>query len=115
MKPYDYTRFRRLCAWLIAQDMLETWETIGPDGQRCAGAVFAKTDRKLYYLLAWNNEDGRVAAASHMLMDAVIKCHAESGRILDFEGSDHPGIAHFMKGFGAHAETYLHISKRILD
>lgn len=113
MKPDDYTRFRKLCEWLAPQDMLECWETIDSRGNRCAGAIFAKTGRKLYYLLAWNNDEGRVAAASHLLIDEVIRSHAGSGRVLDFEGSDHPGIAHFMKGFGAYARTYLHISKRI--
>ena len=113
MKPEDYTRFRQVCDWLAPQGMLETWETIDPDGQRCAGAVFTRTARKLYYLLAWNNDEGRHASASHLLMDAVIRSHADSGLVLDFEGSDHPGIAHFMRGFGAYEQSYIHITRKI--
>ncbi len=113
MKPDDYHRFGSLCNWLAAQDMLDTWEAIGTDGKRCAGAVFAKTAGKLYYLLAWNNELGRSVSASHLLMNEVIRSHAMSTRILDFEGSDHPGIAHFMQGFGAEKQDYLHITKRL--
>jgi hypothetical protein len=114
MKQEDYKRFARLCDWLNPLGMLETWESIAPDGHQCAGAVFAKTDRKLYYLLAWNNEQGRASAASHLLMNEVIRSHANSQRILDFEGSDHPGIAHFMQGFGAQQHLYIALRKRTL-
>jgi hypothetical protein len=113
VKHEDYDRFQRLCDWLAPRDMLETWETVGPDGQCCAGAVFAKTARKIYYLLAWNNDQGRSASASHLLMNEVIRSHANSRYTLDFEGSDHPGIAHFMQGFGAEKQDYLHITKRL--
>jgi hypothetical protein len=112
MKAWDYRRFTRLCQWLEGRGMLESWETRSPEGVRIAGAVFVKTNRKLYYLLAWNNEAGRAISASHFLMDRVIATHAGSGMVLDFEGSDHPDIAHFMRGFGAIPTPYLSIRKR---
>jgi hypothetical protein len=112
MKPLHYQRFTRLCQWLEGLGMLESWEVLSQQGERIAGAVFAKNNRKIYYLLAWNNEKGRSAAASHLLMDQIIEAHAGSEMVLDFEGSDHPDIAHFMRGFGADLKAYLHISKR---
>jgi hypothetical protein len=113
MKPVHYQQFTRLCQWLEGLGMLESWEVLSQQGERIAGAVFAKNNRKIYYLLAWNNEEGRSAAASHLLMDQVIAAHAGSDIVLDFEGSDVPGIAHFFEGFGAEPLPYLSIRKRI--
>jgi hypothetical protein len=114
MKADDYARFERLCSRFDMEGMLQAWETVGPGGDRCAGAVFIVTQKKLYYLLAWNNAEGRKAGASHLLMDAVIASHAGSSLVLDFEGSDNPGIARFFEGFGAKAKQYLSIRKRSL-
>jgi hypothetical protein len=112
MKEDDYDRFEKLCHHIAGSGMLQTWETINPAGIRCAGAIFFNTEAKVYYMLAWNNEEGRRAGASHLLMDTVIATHAGSGRQLDFEGSDHPGIARFFEGFGAKPHPYLAIRYR---
>ena len=112
MKADDYTRFEKLCHHLAASGMLESWETVNTTGERCAGAVFFITEAKIYYMLAWNNDEGRKSGASHLLMDAVIAAYAGSGLTLDFEGSDHPGIARFFEGFGAEPQPYLSIRHR---
>ena len=38
--------------------------------------------------------------ANHFLLDAIIKEFAGKNIVLDFVGSDIPGIAHFYKNFG---------------
>ena len=44
------------------------------------------------------------------IIDTFIKDHADSGRILDFEGSNIPSVARFFGGFGAQAEIYQSVS-----
>ena len=67
---------------------------------------FSFHGNRIYYMLAWNNEQGRHLGASHYLIDTVIKEYAGKDYWLDFEGSDIPGIAFFFEGFGATPETY---------
>jgi hypothetical protein len=65
-------------------------------------------------MLASNNEEGRNQAASHQLIDAVIREYAGKEYWLDFEGSDVPGIAFFFEGFGAQPEYYYYLRENRL-
>jgi len=42
-------------------------------------------------------------------VDQLIRDHAGSEKILDFEGSNIPSIARFFSGFGARPETYQEV------
>jgi hypothetical protein len=53
-----------------------------------------------------NHPDGKTIGASHALIDAFIKDHANQNLILDFEGSDIRNLAYFYEGFGAGFEIY---------
>ena len=71
--------------------------------------VFFITNSRIYYVLAGNDPSGRPIAASHQLINAVIEKYAGKALILDFEGSDIPGIAFFFEGFGAKSEQYYYL------
>ena len=60
----------------------------------------------LYYILGSSiKSDFKVSSLGlYRLFDYLIELHSNQGLILDFEGSDHPGIARFFRGFGS-AET----------
>ena len=45
------------------------------------------------------------------LLNYYIENHLNSNKVLDFEGSNIPGIYRFYKGFGAVENNYLHIKK----
>jgi hypothetical protein len=45
--------------------------------------------------------------ANHFLLDAIINEFAGKNIVLDFVGSDIPGIAHFYKNFGFHNQPYF--------
>ena len=45
-------------------------------------------------------------SAGHFLLDNIIKEFSQTGLVLDFEGSDIPGIEHFYKSFGAINQPY---------
>jgi hypothetical protein len=49
-----------------------------------------------------------------LLIDTFIQNNSGKNLILDFEGSNIPGIARFYKGFGAMAETYYSVHQNRL-
>jgi len=78
-----------------------------------AAASIMFSHNRLYYLVAANAAEARKSGASHKIVDAIIKDHAGRNLLLDFEGSDIPGVAFFYSGFGASAgfNQKLHINK----
>lgn len=69
-------------------------------------AVFFKSHKFWYYLLAGSTEEGKTAGAAHFLIDRFIAQYASSDLFLDFEGSDIESLAFFYRGFGAVEEPY---------
>lgn len=54
-----------------------------------------------------NDERGQAMHAMFHLVDHWIATHAGTGVVLDFAGSNTPGVARFNAGFGATATTYI--------
>jgi hypothetical protein len=71
-----------------------------------AAAIFLRDQNRSYYILVGNHPDGKNLGASHLLIDGFIRDHAGQTLLLDFEGSDVPGLASFYKGFGAQKTVY---------
>jgi hypothetical protein len=67
-----------------------------------ASAVFFIDSGRAYYILVGNASSRKNSGASHTLIDAFIKDHAGKGILLDFEGSDIPGLALFYSGKSIH-------------
>lgn len=98
-------RFRKLCQYLSEKKMAATYG-ISQDGRLLASCVFFFSHNRAYYILVGNHPDSRLTGASHALIDAFIKDHAGRNMVLDFEGSDIPGLASFYSSFGAINEPY---------
>jgi hypothetical protein len=80
------------------------------DGQIVGGAFFLISETRIYYFFATSKkEESKFSGVSFGLLDYIIKEYAQSSYVLDFEGSDNTGIAHFFKGFGARNEPYSFI------
>jgi hypothetical protein len=110
----DYARFERLYLMLSKKGKAFSFFCHGPNMDILAAAVFFLSQNRIYYMLSWNNEEGRNRGASHHLIDAVINDYAGKDYWLDFEGSDIPGIAFFFEGFGATPEAYYFLRKNKL-
>ena len=69
----------------------------------------------IYNLMMEPHEIARQQSAGAFLYDELIKEFSHSGMMLDFEGSDIPGIEFFYKGFGAVNQPYFktHINNLI--
>jgi hypothetical protein len=72
----------------------------------CAAAFFIFAGKRVTYLNAVSNEQGKTTNAMHKIIDQFIQENAGRKLTLDFEGSIIEGIARFYKGFGAQLEQY---------
>lgn len=99
------TRFRSLYNYLREKNMAVT-RGIKVNDMMLASSVFFNSHNRFYYILVGNHPDGKAIGASHALIDAFIKEHSETNRLLDFEGSDIPNLAFFYSSFGAKQEVY---------
>ncbi len=75
----------------------------------CAACCFITSHNKTIMLLAVSNEEGKMNGAMSQIINTHIKHNVEKSLILDFEGSDIPGLARFYSGFGAIPCKYMQI------
>jgi len=105
-KPEDYPNFKKLYELLKGRMQAKVYVIIDPKNKVLASAVFFFSHNRAYYIMVGNHPDGKTIGASHALIDAFIKDHADQNLILDFEGSDIRNLAFFYSGFGATEEIY---------
>lgn len=99
-------RFIKLTDFLIQHNQLFTYGIQNSNKELIASCIFLSSHNRYYYILVGNDPRSRDIGASHALIDSFIKDHAEENTILDFEGSDIPGLAKFYSSFGAIEENY---------
>ncbi|NCP21351.1 MAG: hypothetical protein CO023_00570 [Flavobacteriales bacterium CG_4_9_14_0_2_um_filter_35_242] len=75
------------------------------------GAFFILSNKRITYLFSAINQQGRDLQAMSLILNTMIKRHAKSGEVLDFEGSMLTGVAAFIKSFGTQQELYYHLKK----
>lgn len=107
VKTDDYRNFERLCHYLQTRDRIVLRAATDANGQRLATALLLRDSRRLYLLQSTTPEAGRKTGANHFLLDALVREFAASPLLLDFEGSDISGIAHFYANFGGIRQPYF--------
>ncbi len=60
-------------------------------------------------MLAGNTERSNEMGGFYFVLDGLIKKYAGTGYLLDFEGSDVPGIAFLFECLGAQLTCYPHL------
>lgn len=108
----EYRRLKRLFYTCIYKGAGETFGAMNKHNELCAGAFFARANRKAIFLFSGMTSDGRDASAMFGIMNEFIKIHANSHLTLDFDGSNDPNLARFYKGFGSRKIDY---SKLIIN
>jgi hypothetical protein len=71
-----------------------------------SACFFAYAYGRWTYIMAAADEEGKEKRAAFLLVDEFIKQNCDKNNVLDFEGSEIPGIERFFKGFGAVLENY---------
>lgn len=102
----DYASCKELFHLFKETGNAKTYGFFSHEDKLLASAIFLFSHNRAYYVLAGNDVEGRKVNASSLVIDAFIKDHSRKQMILDFEGSDIPGIAFFFRNFGASEEKY---------
>ncbi|HEX8460819.1 MAG TPA: hypothetical protein VF623_05300 [Segetibacter sp.] len=106
IKTTDYLNLKLLCEHALANNALLCRQVANEDGELLATILLLKDKQRLYNIINTTPANGRKVAANHFLIDSLINEFAGTGIILDFEGSDQPGIKKFYEGFGGQNQPY---------
>lgn len=105
----EFRNFVTLYRHLHGQSKAKAYGVFSANNELVASAVFTFSHNRAYYILVGNHPNGRTLGASHALVDAFIKDHAQQQLLLDFEGSDIRSLSFFYSSFGAVVEPYAAI------
>lgn len=84
------------------------------ENELCAAAFFLFNSKRVIYLNAVSSNIGKKLCAGYAIVDQFIQDYAGKNLLLDFEGSQNPGIARFYEGFGSECEYYQHLYRNTL-
>ena len=104
-----FNDFEKLFGLYAAKGLAKCYGVYSDKQQLLSSCALLYSHNRLYYLLVGNHPNGRTLGASHLLIDAIIRDHAEQNLVLDFEGSDIRNLAFFYSSFGAKEEVYAAI------
>ena len=107
LKEEAYTRFAALCQSLHGKGQLLVKAITDTQQRPLATAILPRDKGRIYLVQSTSLPEGRQAEANHFLLDRLIAEYAGQPMILDFEGSDLPGVAHFYRNFGAQDQPYF--------
>ncbi len=71
-----------------------------------AASFFIVDKSRAYYIFSASNDEGKKKNASFLIMDNFIREFSDKNIILDFEGSNIPGLERYFKGWGAYEQNY---------
>lgn len=80
-----------------------------------SSSLYFFQDNRIYFLSAVSSEKGKKANAAFFLKDTFIKDFSGKNFILDFEGSNIPGVKHFFKAWGTKPSIYQSIKSKKLS
>ena len=107
LKEEAYTRFAALCQLLHGKGQLLVKAITDTQQRTLATALLPRDKGRIYLVQSTSLPEGRQTEANHFLLDRLIAEYAGQPMILDFEGSDLPGVAHFYRNFGAQDQPYF--------
>ena len=104
----DYRRLENLCSHLQQNEGLVMRGSFAGE-KPLALSLLLNRNNRLYLLISVTPPEGRQLYANHLHMSETIKEFSNRHLILDLEGSDLPGIAHFYKSFGCINQPYYYL------
>lgn len=115
VKEKDYFNFSKICSYALKHDRLVCREIVVDNSNSAiASALLLSDGKRLYNLMNTTTAAGRKTEANRFLMNAIIEEFAGKGLLLDFEGSDLPGVKTFYESFGAVNHLYFKLKFNLL-
>ena len=109
----NYNVLLNLINTCVRKGYAEVWGAFS-DASLCAGVVWLNKGDRSIFLFSATDERAKKTGAMFYLIDQFIRENVGTNRILDFEGSNLPGLARFYKGFGSEEMVYLQVRKNNL-
>ena len=81
------------------------------EAEKVAQVLVLNSNNRLLFLFSASNIIGKQFGTMHAIVDAIIKEYSGRPFVLDFEGSNDPGLAYFYGGFGAEHKVYLQLTE----
>ena len=114
LEKTDYDKLNQLVGYIKSLDKVDIIAAKNKNGELLGGAFFLEDSKRITYLFSSVSNQGRDMKVMTHIIDAIIRKHADSNLILDFEGSMIPGVAFFFKSFGSIEEKYFNFQKKLL-
>lgn len=108
----DFNQFGKLCEHL-KDDAIVRAVTDGENNLLATALLLLKKNR-MFLIQSTTLPAGRENEANYFLLDQVIREFSGKNLILDFEGSDIDGIAHFYMNFGSFNQPYYFFKRNHL-
>ncbi len=105
-RPSDYQHFEMLCNKLREKNMIFSREVHDETGELLNTSIFFTDENRIYNIMSVTLPAGRKKRAHFYLLDQLIREFASKKLLLDFEGSENPGIAEFYRKFGTQNQPY---------
>ena len=102
----DYALLERLIHALLHRGMASISAATVSENKLLAAAVIAELPHQSVFLFSATERRDNNHGALAWLIDSYIRKNSPGQRVLDFEGSNDPGLARFYAGFGATETTY---------
>jgi hypothetical protein len=106
VKEQDYINFGILCNELQKKEMLFVRQVKTQTGSILSSSIFFKDHRRIYNIMSVTLKPGREKRSHFFLLDQLIREFSPGIILLDFEGSEVPGIAEFYRKFGSLSVPY---------
>ncbi len=108
-------------SWYILKQLIDHYKSLGKvsiygvynNNELISATTWFYSKKRVYYLVSANNQKGLQTRASWFLVDSFIRSESEKPLILDFEGSNIPGVAQFFKAWGADDQPYASFKRNL--
>ncbi len=103
----DYNQFGKLCKYLQKNNRVVIRQVYdNEENELLASVLLLKDDHRIYNIISCIKPKGKKLLANYFLYNEVIKEFSEEDIILDFEGSDIPGVSYFYNKFTDNNQQY---------
>lgn len=104
--PEDLLNLKNIFGALLSKNRLHVRNVINDRSDLLASVILMEDNNRLYNIINIIEPNGRTLEANYFLYNEVLKEFSNQNFVLDFEGSDLPGVAKFYQKFNAVYEPF---------